>query len=53
MTVAIYYERNEHTYRSVIELDDKYGVKDNIDLIGNIISELDDNQYTIERMVIE
>lgn len=53
MTVAIYYERNEHTYRSIIELDEKYGVTDNIDLIREIISTLDDNQYTIKRVVIE
>ena len=53
MTAEIYYERNEHACKSVIELDDKYGVKDNLDLIGHIISELDDNQYTIKRMVIE
>ena len=53
MTAEIYYERNEHTCKSVIELDEKYGVVDNIDLIREIISTLDDNQYTIKRVVIE
>lgn len=53
MTVEIYYERNEHTCKSVIELDEKYGVTDNIDLIREIISTLDNNQYAIKRVVIE
>lgn len=53
MIVEIYYERNEHACKSVIGLDEKYGVTDNIDLIREIISILDDNQYTIKRVVIE
>ena len=53
MTVEIYYERNEYTCKSVIELDEKYGVMDNIDSIREIILTLDDNQYTIKRVVIE